>query len=63
MKAKLSLFLFAIGLAASSAYAYDECRYGCDLEYRQCLAQANGDWLAVDACIENVLSCKDRCRT
>lgn len=44
MKKKIALFLFALGLGSSAAYAYPsvaQCRAQCDYDYRACVAAGN----------------------
>ncbi|WP_338849458.1 hypothetical protein V8J88_10585 [Massilia sp. W12] len=45
MKAKLSLFIFALGVAASSAsHSITMCERICLIDYRACLADGIPSW-------------------
>ncbi|MBJ7310223.1 hypothetical protein ACFOLJ_07400 [Rugamonas sp. CCM 8940] len=62
IQAKFTLFLFALGLGMSAAYAYPPvgtCRNNCDYEYRYCIkTDVPG---GIPTCLARRDACYDRC--
>jgi hypothetical protein len=62
MKTIFTLFLFAMGLGMSAAYAYPPvftCENRCDYDYRYCI-HADGS-AGIPACLARRDVCYDRC--
>jgi len=62
MKIKFAMFLFALGLGTSAAYAntnikYTECKTSCEAQYQECIASGTPKMACSAARVSCVTDC------